>query len=566
MFTPNPRPHRAPIERIAALLVATCLTLLAFSVSATASTSQPTATTSSAVHGAVAARAAADRTLARSTHKLAVCVRKHSSQCRADRLAVRASRTRLIRAEQQLHSLTASTASRRHTTSHTPTPPSSTGTQSPTLTVSGQTLTWNAISGVSSYVFVRKVPGKADEYSTVTGTSITPPAVSGATVSFSIRSSVEGSAWAPEVSISYPAGTPVTQPGESTSGAGNGTTEGPTGTTGSIEGTTGTGTGISTGGQVSGTGSTGTFEMGVVAGSALLYELPFIQKLGAHTARTEFEIGTPASQMDSTMEAYARAGVRPLLLASFYGTLPTPAQDQNLATWAAQFGPGGSFWKGKNLPASSAVTDIEFGNETSYAYQYSEDSPSGYATRAQTYALRFAEAQAAIHAANPNVGLLAQGDPGNAPGTSWMDNMFKAVPNLGQIVAGWTVHPYGPNWQSIMDKVVSSAQADGASSSIPLYVTEWGLSTDNGRCLEENYGFNACMTYQEAATTLQSNLSAMRARYGSRLAAFYLFQAHDQDATGTTTKREGYFGALQSNEAPKGAYTTAVESLLSLNP
>jgi hypothetical protein len=361
----------------------------------------------------------------------------------------------------------------------------------------------------------------------------------------------------PEVSTANTATTPLPTESGSPSGAESGSTS----TTGSTEGGS-SGSGV----QAEGTVATGPFEMGVVAGSAIAWEMPFIQKIGAHTAREEFEIGTSTSQMSSTVEASARAGVRPLLLASFYGTLPTAAQAQSLGAWAAQFGPGGSFWKGKSLPATSAVTSIEFGNETSYEYQYSDDSASGYATRAQTYALRFKEAQAAIHAANPNVGLLAQGDPGNAPGTSWMDNMFKAVPNLGQLVAGWTVHPYGPNWQPIMDKVLFSAQADGAPSSIPLEVTEWGLSTDNGRCLDDNYGFNRCMTYAEAATTLQSNLSAMRARYGSRLAAFYLFQARDQKATGTTSGREGYFGALQSDEAPKGAYTTTVASLLSANP
>jgi hypothetical protein len=309
----------------------------------------------------------------------------------------------------------------------------------------------------------------------------------------------------------------------------------------------------------------GPFEMGVVAGSALLYELPFIQKLGAHTARMEFAINTPVSQLAPIVEAYARDGIRPLLLATFDGTIPNSAEAQNLGTWAAELGPGGSLWTGKTFPAGTAVTSIEFGNETSYSYQYSDDSSSGYATRAQNYAIRFEEAQTSIQAADPSVGLLAQGDPGNAPGTSWMDNMFKAVPNLGQLVAGWTVHPYGPNWQSVMDEVVSSAKADGAPSSIPLDVTEWGLSTDNGRCLESNYGFNTCMTYQEGSSTLQSTVAAMRARYGNRLAAFYLYQAHDQQATGTSTNREAYFGAMQSNEAPKGAYTTTVESLLSTN-
>jgi hypothetical protein len=107
--------------------------------------------------------------------------------------------------------------------------------------------------------------------------------------------------------------------------------------------------------------------MGVVAGSALMYELPFIHKLGAHTARMEFAIDTPVSQIVPIAEAYARDGVRPLLLASFDGTIPSSAEAKNLGTWAAAVGPGGSAWKGKTFPAGTAVTSIEFGNETSYS-------------------------------------------------------------------------------------------------------------------------------------------------------------------------------------------------------
>jgi hypothetical protein len=312
--------------------------------------------------------------------------------------------------------------------------------------------------------------------------------------------------------------------------------------------------------------------MGVVAGSALMFERPFIQKLGAHTARMEFEINTPTSQMAPTIEAYALAGIKPLLLASFHGTLPTTAEAQNLASWASAFGPGGTLWQGKSFPAGTAVTDIEFGNETSYAYQYSDTSKasnwyalSSYASRAQTYALRFKDAQVAIQAANSKVGLLAQADDGDSGSSAWVDNMFAAVPDLAGRVAGWTVHPYGPKWQRKIDKLVSSTAANGAPGTIPIYITEWGLASDNGRCLSDNYGWNTCMTFGEAATTLGSAVSAMKARYG-RLAAFYLYQAHDQAATGTSTDRESYFGAFQSNEAPKGAYTTTVESLLSTNP
>jgi hypothetical protein len=310
--------------------------------------------------------------------------------------------------------------------------------------------------------------------------------------------------------------------------------------------------------------SDGTFTMGVVSGSGLSFELPIIQKLGAHTARMEFSINTPVSQMVSVIQSYAKAGIRPLLLAGFSGGMPSAAEAQNLASWASEFGPGGSAWQGQSYPAGTAVTDIEFGNETSYTYQYSDNSASAYASRAQTYALRFKEAATSIQAAAPGVGLLAQGDSGGS-GPEWVNQMFKAVPNLGQYVAGWTIHPYGPEWQSRIDNMISTTQAAGAPSTIPVYVTEWGLDSDNGRCLEYNFGFNKCMTYEEAASVLSSTVSAMTARYGSRLAALYLFQANDQEPAGTGTNLESHFGALQLNGEAKGSFTTTVESLLSSN-
>jgi hypothetical protein len=57
----------------------------------------------------------------------------------------------------------------------------------------------------------------------------------------------------------------------------------------------------------------------------------------------------------------------------------------------------------------------------------------------------------------------------------------------------------------------------------------------------------------------------MQSRYGSRLGAFFLFQANDQYATGTSTSRERYFGALQNTGAAKGSLTTEVMSDLAAN-
>jgi hypothetical protein len=144
--------------------------------------------------------------------------------------------------------------------------------------------------------------------------------------------------------------------------------------------------------------------------------------------------------------------------------------------------------------------------------------------------------------------------------------MFKAVPDLGSLVAGWTIHPYGPNWATRIDSTISSTAAAGAPSTVPVWVTEWGLSSDNGLCLDDNYGWSTCMSYSTAASTLHTVLAGMRARYGSRLGAFYLYQANDQQAPGTSTGRESYFGALTSTGAAKGAYTTEVEADLAANP
>jgi hypothetical protein len=414
----------------------------------------------------------------------------------------------------------------------------------PALSVSGQELSWNRVGSVTTYVLMQQVAGQEAQYSVVSATSLTPTAVPGATVHYSVRTAVDGSAWSAEVSITFPAVKPTAPPT---------TPKAPT-TTPVTE---------TTSPAPSSPATPGSFELGLVPGSLASTEPGLIHGLGAHSVRMETPIGHVPSWFESRFEEYAKVGIRIMPLSTFEGTMPTPEQAKSLGAWAAAYGPGGTFWQGKSYPASTAMTTIEFGNESSYTYQYSDNSPSAVASRAQTYALRFKEAYEAIHAANPNVGLLAQADDGDTGNSIWVENLFKAVPNFGQIVAGWTVHPYGPKWATRIDALISQTQASGASSSIPIYVTEWGVASDNGRCLSNNYEWNDCMTYGEAATALTSTVTGMLARYGSRLRAMYLYQAQDLGASGSSSDREMYFGATQSNGAAKGAYTTAVQSLLS---
>jgi hypothetical protein len=126
------------------------------------------------------------------------------------------------------------------------------------------------------------------------------------------------------------------------------------------------------------------------------------------------------------------------------------------------------------------------------------------------------------------------------------------------------MHPYGPasRWQPNMDTSLSIVAAHGAPSTIPIFVTEYGIATDDGRCLSDNYGWDKCMTYEAAGAALTSTVASMRARYGSRLAAMYLYQANDQKASATTSNREAYFGGLTMDNTAKGGYTTAVKQLL----
>ncbi len=84
MSTSHPRPHRAWAQQVIALLVATCLTILAISAGAAAGATQPTATISSAtLHRALAARSADRRVLAHNSSGLSICLHTRPGRCGA---------------------------------------------------------------------------------------------------------------------------------------------------------------------------------------------------------------------------------------------------------------------------------------------------------------------------------------------------------------------------------------------------------------------------------------------------------------------------------------------------
>jgi len=296
-----------------------------------------------------------------------------------------------------------------------------------------------------------------------------------------------------------------------------------------------------------------SFRPGINGGSDPLYDLPDVARLGAKTARLEFAVSASVDTIRPVIAGYAQRGVRVILLAGFdQGHLPTSAAAQNTANWAREFGPGGTFWANRSDP-QLAVEHIEFGNETSYRYQGTQDQGA-------TYALRFKDAHTAIQSANPKVGLLAQADDQTG---SWIDDMFAAVPDLASRVAGWTIHPYGTDWATTrINRLLARTAAHGAPSTIPIDVTEWGLSTDNGTCLDDNYGYDKCMTYATAASTLTTTLTNLRTQLNGRLRHFMVYRVSDLAAPHADTNREHYFGALHQDGTDKGPYTNAVRNLL----
>ena len=96
---------------------------------------------------------------------------------------------------------------------------------------------------------------------------------------------------------------------------------------------------------------------------------------------------------------------------------------------------------------------------------------------------------------------------------------------------------------------------------IPYWMTEWGIATDNGNALTDNYGFPTDLSYDQAGALLRSNLGAMASR-PDLLRQVLLYQLLDQRPHGATSDREGYFGLLPQNAPDKGAYTAAARDAM----
>jgi hypothetical protein len=398
----------------------------------------------------------------------------------------------------------------------------------PTLTLRGSTLSWTAVQGASSYQ-VQTVAAGDKSVTYVTGRSYAIPGPLTVTTKYRVREyTPEAGSWSNRVTIRVAASEKSKnekksikekreEEAEVVEEAGEEAERGPI-----------------------------RFSPGINGGADGTYDVPGVASLGAKLVRLDVGFQrVNESAVAQEVSQYVAKGIAPLILYDFHGTMPTAAQAQGIAALA-------------RVPG---VKTVEFGNETSYGYQYGEDGPTkaSYKERARTYAHRFVEAAKALMPYH--IELLAQASDGGSGSPVWVNEMFAAEPELLKYVSGWTIHPYGPGGFAEMSRMISDLAQHG-DTTLPIDITEWGIASDNGRSLSENYGFPVNLTYAKAGNLLSEWAGKYRAQCDGRLRDFIVYQVRDQQKPGASKSREAYFGALEHEDQRKAGYTEAVEALL----
>jgi hypothetical protein len=496
----------------------------------------------------------ADRNLVAKAKALRKCLAAHParpSACRAARGALQHAGTEYKRAEDELAGIARADAYRGGAYSSR-----SSALQAPKLSVSGEKLSWNQVDQVNTYVFVRKVPGQPDQYSTVSGTSTTPPPVPGVTVKYSVRTAVNGSSWASEQSISYPdpTGTTPTAPettptAPETTPTAPGSPEPPPSETVdtqaapklAVSGLTlswspvgnvstyvlaivvpGQATKYT---EVSGTSITPSAVPGVtvsysvrtaVDGSAWAPEvsisfpaksLPPATTPPPQPAPSEPEKTQPGSPLTSPMWVGVDAGGWPSSFASdvagaaSYVRLESPS---SIAGWTAagvkviddmagQSNSGGvsainaTEWAAKAVAAVKAnpeIAAIEVLNEPGNQWM-GWGSNAGDAANAAAYdhLLKVVHEAMVANFGTHYPPLLASYDGGEGP-TTWGEEMWAAEPNVGSYINGITLHSYGGasnRTNSALGSRDHIEEAHAQHPNIPIYVTEVGWPTAVGQ-------------------------------------------------------------------------------------
>ena len=137
---------------------------------------------------------------------------------------------------------------------------------------------------------------------------------------------------------------------------------------------------------------------------------------------------------------------------------------------AARYGADGSFWRLHPSLPRLPVQALEIWNEPDNALFWVPAPDPG------RYAMLYAAARQAIHAADPAARALVGG---LTDASRFVGPMVAADPALLGGIDGVAIHAYGPTPASVLDNAAGARQALDAAglSSVPLYVTEFGWTT-----------------------------------------------------------------------------------------
>lgn len=365
----------------------------------------------------------------------------------------------------------------------------------PAAAVSGTTITWKRVAGVTGYVLARKDPGQPYRYSVISSTRVTPRVSPGKTVAYRVRTEVPGSAWSSTVAITYPPGEGATSSPDPSSIS--------TGSANISSSPRPTSTGTVSNNSVTAPTTTEPFIKGICEeldgwGEAAVPEVAEeIHNLGADWVRVDLRwkevMPSPGvydwSSFDKVVQNARSYGLHLLPILDY---APSWTEPSNAAAYAefvaaavARYGPG----------TTANLQWFELWNEPYFSYAWSGKTPEP-----EAYARDVAAASQAARQIAPSVKLLLEADyseaeqTGTSPlETSWIEDMFIAEPNLGSMVNGIAVHPYGDdpslplaansrwtdtagNWAfQRIDTIREEFLAHGVN--LPFWITEEGWST-----------------------------------------------------------------------------------------
>ena len=467
----------------------------------------------------------------------------------------------------------------------------------PLLSVSGTSLKWNALSGVSSYVLaINPSSTGVTSYQTVTGTSFTPPAMPGQSVDYGLRANVDGAPWAAGVSITWPATTtttttattssqPVTSTTSSTVSATttsqpatttSTTTSQPTSTTTSQPTTTTTSTTSSSTTTSSQTTSSGGVIVGLVAnasaygGDGTAGRLDQISnQTGSRWLREDFLWATieptngsyDFTYYDHFMLLAAQKGLHilpvldgtPTWVAPHENDIPTDPTTYAAFTAAVvnRYGPHGTFWTQNPQYAAYALTTYEIWNEP----YYPGGSDNTYDPA--RYANLIKAAATAGRTADPTTKYLlaADVDAGQQTGstwTNWVDALYQALPTLNNYFDAVAIHPYGTNTTTLTGigddqirrtELIHQAFTNHNATNKPLWITEVGWPT----CTQGPL----CVSTTQQATNTTTLFNYIHTTWAPYIKAVFLFNY--QDYGGDPTNSEDNYGLIDQNNTPKPA-------------